>query len=219
MDSSERRLKRTLAFLRVAAGLLAALVLTLAGAFSYAMFFRQTKLEPEYQARVIAEVERRLAANSDELAEEAQDLASETLPPLGQALYVQAREDYPRYLSTFRGEGGIFITEVEDLFLEEAKGKYARFLARHQQVLAEEFPEQATEERVRRLIGEFQARLDKLVERYYVDEFRPEAERTIALWHRVQPLPPPAAHELPLEEELTELVADWTILAFTEEVE
>src|SRR5688500_9955968 len=108
MDASERRLRRTLTFLRLAAGLLAALVLTLGGAFSYAMFFRKTKLEPEYQARVIAEVERRLAANSEELTGEAQILAAETLPPLGQALYVQAREDYPRYLSRFRGEGGIF---------------------------------------------------------------------------------------------------------------
>jgi hypothetical protein len=55
-----------------------------------------------------------------------------------------------------------------------------------------------------------------VIERYYLDEFRREADRTMALWREVEPVVLPGPNEPSLEEQLADYAADWTVLAVAE---
>ncbi|MEQ8791466.1 MAG: hypothetical protein RIC55_34705 [Pirellulaceae bacterium] len=205
--------------------LLTALAIVVAVVWSYAMFFRDYRLPgaaPPAKGEEVAEspyaieARKRLEKHSDEIMRESAGLAAEVLPSLGKALAVQAREDYPLYFSTLEDEGDLYLANVEQTLSEKVKEQYPDFLREHREVLAEEFPEHADKKSIDALIGEFETLADNLVERYYLDEFRSETKRTIAVWKQIEPLDPPQPDEPSLQQQLTDYAADWSVLAFTD---
>jgi hypothetical protein len=194
-------------------GLLAAVFLV---AFIYAEFIYQPELDPNAAARYTAVAKERLAEHSDVILAEVGDLTAETAPVLGKAFYNQAREDYKLYLTALEREGNTYLTNVETILVAEAKDQYGEFLRRHRQVLREEFPDHASDENVEKVLAEFEHTLDRLIERYYLDEFRRESQRTVALWKNIEPVELPRPDEPSLEEQLADYSADWAVLAASE---
>jgi hypothetical protein len=194
-------------------GLLAAVFL---GAFIYAEFFYQPEFDPQAAARYTEVAKLRLAEHSDVILAEVGDVTAETAPVIGKALYDQSQEDYKLYLTALEREGNTYLANVEKVLVAEAQDQYGEFLRRHRQVLREEFPERASDENVERVLAEFDQTFDRLVERYYLDEFRSESQRTVALWKNVEPVELPRADEPSLEEQLADYTADWAILAASE---
>jgi hypothetical protein len=160
-------------------GLLAAVFL---GAFIYAEFLYQPELNPQAAARYTEVAKARLAEHSDEILAEVGDVTAETAPVIGKALYDQSQEDYKLYLTALEREGKTYLANVEEILVAEAQDQYGEFLRRHRQVLREEFPDQASDENVEQVLAEFDQTFDRLIERYYLDEFRRESQRTVALW-------------------------------------
>lgn len=207
--------------------LLALLAIVVAVVWSYAMFFRDYTLAgaaPGEGREVVespyaVEARKRLEAHSDQIASEAAGVAAEVLPPLGKALAVQAREDSPIYLKTLEQQGDVYLANVEEILSKKVKEQYPDFIRRHRKVLAEEFPDHADKQSLDKLMNELESLADNLVKRYYLDEFRHETERTIAVWKQIEPLDPPQPGEPSLTEQLTEYTADWSVLAFTDTAE
>ena len=84
-------------------------------------------------------------------------------------------------------------------------------------MLKEEFPEHAGDENVELVMDDFEQTIDRVIERYYLDEFRRESKRTATLWKRFVPLEPPPRNGPSLREQLVDYTADWTVLAVAEE--
>lgn len=228
MAAAQTRSGRPLLFAWTGNALLALLAIVVAVVWSYAMFFRDYSLsgavaaEPgaeEPESPYVKEFRQRIEEHSGEITKEAESVAAEVLPPLGEAFSRQAKKDYPRYVATVRQQGEIYLDNVENIFMEKVKGQYRDYLRRHREVLAEEFPDHANKQSLDKLMAEFESVSDNLVERYYLDEFRHETERTTALWDKVQPLPPPKKDQPSLEEQLADYLVDWSVLAFTNEAE
>jgi len=196
--------------------LLILIIIVAGGTWSYVVF-GASKGAPIDEARITAEVEKRLSENASKIETEAKVLAADVLPPVGQALYREARQDYPRYLSTIREEGEVFGDNVQEIFVEAVKQQYRDYLQRHREVLAEEFPDHADEESLDQMVKEFEQVIENLVERYYLEEFQREGKKTAEYWAQFEPLDPPAEGEPSLEEQLADYLADWSVLAFTEE--
>lgn len=196
--------------------LLILVIIVAGGSWSYVMFGRGEGVAV-HEKQFAAEVEKRLAENASAIETEAKALAAEVLPPLGQALYREARQDYSRYLRTIREEGEVFGNHVEEIFIEAVKHQYRDYLRQHRQVLAEEFPNHADEESLDQMVAEFEQLIDKIVERYYLKEFQREGEKSARYWARFEPLDPPVAGEPSLEQQLADYIADWSVLAFTDE--
>jgi hypothetical protein len=110
-------------------------------------------------------------------------------------------------------------SNVSDVLVEQVKDKYRGYIRAHRQVLAEEFPEHASEERLDQLIAEFEQTADRIAERYYLDEFRKETDRTATYWNRLEPAPLPAQGQPPLDEQLAEYLADWAVLVLADQTE
>jgi hypothetical protein len=217
MTRSVEPLRRALRALAWANALLGTLVAAIVVGALYLAFFFEPQLPPEYTAELADEVNERLAANSDAILDEARGLAAETLPPLSDALYEQARRDYPAYLQAFENQGGKFREEVERIFIAKVKARYRDYLRRHVEVLREEFPEHASEENIERIMREFERTTDEIVQRYYLAQFREETERTVDLWKKIPPLDRPGPGEPSLELQLANSASDWAVLSFAGE--
>ncbi len=124
------------------------------------------------------------------------------------------REDYPRYAQAIEREGSEYFNNVEAAFLAKVKTRYHDYLREHRDILASEFPEHATRENIEQVLAAFEATFDELVERYYLKEFRAEANRTEQLWSSIPPAREPVQGEPSLEEQLSETAKQWMTHTF-----
>ncbi|RCS40387.1 hypothetical protein DTL42_23685 [Bremerella cremea] len=198
-------------------GLSAIILITLA-AWSYAMFGGSSEI-PINKSAVGQEVLARIDKQSPAIEKEAKELTAELAPPLGEAIYRRAQLDSNRYLHEFQQQSGIYFEHADQIFVGAVKAQYRDYLQEHRQVIAEEFPEHADKESIDRLIAKFEQVGESLIDRYYLNDFATEAERTKLAWEKIRPLTPPTAGEPSLEEQLLEYGTDWSVLAFTDEAQ
>lgn len=195
---------------------LVCLILVIGGAFLYARFLYEPQADSQMTQRYAAVAQQRLAKHADLIQSEATDLAVEVVPPISQAVQAQFKRDYGRYVRALEDEGELYVDRVEAMLKEKLRAHYKDFLLAHRQVLKEEFPQHASDENVERVLAEFEHVLNKLADRYYLEEFQHQTERTVALWKRFEPLEKPGPQEPSLEEQLADYAADWAVMAMAE---
>lgn len=210
MNSLPRQ-DETLTALTVTNVILGLLIVVAAVGFGYLQFY-QPQAEPEDFRPYVAEVRQRLTEHSPEIQAEATALAAEIGPPMVKALEEQAREDADRYVRVLRHEGRKYVESMEKQLAAKVRAKVEDYLRRHRTVLVEEFPDHASEENVERVMKEFEETIGKLSERYYLEDFRRQADRTAQVWNQIEPLDPPPPGGPSLEEQLADYVADWAVL-------
>jgi hypothetical protein len=208
--------QRTLTALTITNVLLAILAASIAAVFLYVEFFAKPDISPQQTERYAAVARERLDEHAEVIRSEVVSLASDTVPPIADAVYQQMQEDYPLYLRALEEEGEIYLANVERIFIERVKDRYRDYLQAHREVLREEFPNHASDENVERILDDFEEAFNRIAERYYLEEFRHEADRTVELWNRIEPVPPPGPADPSLQEQLADYTADWAALAVTE---
>ncbi|MGN6133967.1 MAG: hypothetical protein ACTHOU_05665 [Aureliella sp.] len=190
---------------------LALLIVSLAGIAITVRFFYRPQVDPAYAEQVVSAVGERLQAHAPELEREVVRLGHDAWPIVQTALIEQARSDYPLYARALEQEGSEYFNNVEQAFVAKVKARYHDYLQRHRDILTSEFPEHATRENVEQILAAFEATFDELVDRYYIDQFRHEANRTEELWAAIPPAPQPQADEPPLEKQLGEVTRQWMV--------
>ncbi len=208
--------QETMTALTVANILMGLLIATFAGIFLYIELADAPAPDPEMTEQYVAVARERLAEHSDVVEQELMALVSETVPPISDAVYAQTRRDFPKYVNVLERQGKVLMENVEQIFLTQVKAQYHDYLAVHRDVLRQEFPEYASDKNVDRVMNEFEETFNRIVERYYLEELRREANETAALWAAIEPLPTPAPGEPSLEEQLADYSSDWTMLALNE---
>lgn len=198
--------------------LVVVIMLVIGGVWARVMFGGGGEAAVDEQG-IADEVQQRLAEHAPEIEAEGRKLAGEIMVPLGQALYREIQRDYPRYLRAIRREGGVLGERLPDILIAAVQQQYRDYLRQHREVLAEEFPEHASEEKLDAMVAEFEQVIDRIVERYYLEEFQREGERTVEYWSRIEPLDLPGPDEPSLETQLFDYLTDWTVLAFADEAQ
>jgi len=194
------------------------IVIAIFTTWCYFMFGRKAQV-PIDEQKLAREVRERLSEHAPEIQAEVNDVVIELTPPLGSAIGEQIQEDRDRYMQALRRQGNKFAENADDIFTDAVKSEYGDYLRAHRQVLAEEFPDYADEESLDQLMAEFEKVGHRLIDRYRVDQFAEQAQRTEAEWMEIQPLDPPQPGEPSLETQLREYAIDWSVLAFTQEAE
>lgn len=207
---------RTLAALAVTNIVLAVLTASLAIGFVYFRFFYEPEADPQAAKAYVEEAQERFDQHADEISAEAASLLNEAVPPITSAVYKQAREDYPAYVRAVKTQGKEYLANVEQIFIDQVKGQYGDYLRAHRDVVKQEFPEHASDENVEKILTDLEETTTRIVERYYLDEFRRESERTIALWKRFEPVEIPGPDAPSLQEQLADYTADWIALTAAE---
>lgn len=191
--------------------LLLLLIVSIGAVATYARFFYEPRVNPEYAQQLSGAIGERLQANAPKIEQEVVDLSQEAWPIVKSALVERARSDYPLYARALEKEGTEYFNNVEQAFVAKVKARYHDYLMRHRDILKAEFPEHATRENVERILAAFEATFDELVERYYIDQFRHEADRTQELWAAIPPAREPESDEPPLEKQLGDTTREWVV--------
>ncbi len=199
--------------------LLSTLVLATLVGFVYVEFLHESRFSPADATPYVKALQDRLIAHQDVIQTEMASLVTEAMPPISSALSKQAQRDYSRYAKAFETHGKEYVRAVQEQLIKKVKARYDDYLVAHRAVVREEFPEQASEKNIDRVLEEFRQTFDKLVERYFLDEFRREADRTVDLWNRLEPVALPGQDEPSLDEQLADYVADWTVIMAIDRVE
>lgn len=206
----------TLTALLVANVLMGLLLVAFATGLIYVESVDQPAPSSEVTARYTAEAKERFSQHAEAIEQEMMALASEAVPPITDAVYEQARRDFPKYVNVLEREGETLLTSIEKMFVSQVRAQVHDYLQVHRDVLQQEFPSYANPENVDRVMQEFEDTFNRIVERYYLDEFRREAETTQSLWAAIEPMPMPGPNEPSLQEQLADYSSDWTMLALEE---
>lgn len=223
-DSSSNRhdndptVSETVGTLTVTNAILASLIVLIGGGYIYGRFIYKPEPTAEQMEPYAAEVRQRLEEHADVIGEEAGKLAGEIAPPVADAVYARAQKDYPKYIHALETQGSEFLDNIEKILVAKVKAKYRDYLLAHRDVIKEEFPAHANDKNVDLVLEDFQQTMDRIVERYYLDELRREADRTVALWDEFAPLDEPEANEPSLQEQFVDYLADWSVLAVADTV-
>ncbi len=207
-DPSMRDLRFALMQSRVTMTLLIVLLVGLV-----IVFITATTAKPampiEVQA-VLDEAKARLHANREAIYREATSLIAETGPPIAASFVHQAREDLPVYARALESQSDELVAGLESQLRLRVRQQIDEFLAKHRQVFREEFPKITDEATVDRILRDYRRTANRLLDRYYLNDFRRESKRTVQLWKSFEPVKPPL--EGTLQDELLEYVGDWLAL-------
>ncbi len=170
-------------------------------------------------AQLLKEIQQSSVEHAEIVQGEAQEVAAEVLPPLAEALYRQSREDYPRMTRTLYRETVELADDAQSVIANQVDAQYRDYLARHREVLAEEFPTYAGKEEFEQVWQEYERVLEGLIQRYHLAAFRQQSERTAKHWQQLTPLEISEADQPRLIDQFVEYFTDWSVLVFADETQ
>jgi hypothetical protein len=195
--------------------LLLALIVAGAAGLLAVHFATEFSTDARLSGPYVQEARQRLEKHSPALREEAAALAEETLPLLATVVLEQARNRYGGPLQTLKSEGYDYLNAMEQQLVEKAQVKVRGSLKRQAEGLSGEFPGPIATDDGGRALDALQTVLDRLVERYYLEEFRHQSQRTISAWRDVEPLEARATDPR-WQEQLLNMTIDWALWQFSE---
>lgn len=187
------------------------LVVMLAGLITAILYFSTaTASLPIDESAVIARAKERLEANQEKILQEVASFVGETSSPIATTFAHQIREDLPVYARALNDQSDELIAGLEDQIRQRVRAQTDEFVAKHRNILKEEFPEITSEETREQILRDYRRTANRLLERYYLDDFAKEAKKTVSIWQKIKPIESPVGE--PLRADLLEYVSDWLVL-------
>lgn len=156
----------------------------------------------EYQNRLLAELQKSVAENQDSFEREATKLVQGVAPVVQTAFTEQAAKDMPLFMQVLDDERNALIDNLTDQMTEKIEGHHHELLRRHDKLFQEEFPAVQNSEVRERMVGNACLAMDRLVKKYYVDEFKKELLAMETSWEDFPLAEMPAKGDPSLEEQL-----------------
>lgn len=192
-------------------GILTTLFVVTTGIHLYLFAFWKPDVESQVQKGINAAISAS-AEHSDEMLDFTTDVAVEVSPELMAAFNQQINKDLNTYAAISREQGEVLAQNLEATLSNRMDGLLEKYLDRHQQVAAEEFPEYASKEELDTLVRSYRKAATKLMKRYYIDEFRVQTGRSLDLWYQFKPMDEKTFAEVPRHKLLLDYFADWALL-------
>lgn len=164
----------------------------------------------DYQKRLVAALGKSATENSDVYSREIQQLVKGITPVVSAAFSEQASKDMPVFMQLFDKERQSLMTDLPQRMSERVEKHHHELLRRHQNLLQSEFPAVENPETRDRMMANACAALDRLVQKYYVDEFKREFKVMSDAWSDFPPAAVPNSGDPPLEEQLLGELMDLT---------
>lgn len=169
----------------------------------------------DYQARLLAEVQKAVATNQDSFSREAQKLVDGATPVVTTAFSKQSEKDMPKFMQIIDEERAKLLDSLGQRMAQKMENHHHELLRRHDKLFQEEFPTANDAEVRERMMGNTCLALDRLVKKYYVDEFQKELKAMDRTWEDFPPADKPAAGEPPLDSQLIGEMMDLLAIKFS----
>jgi hypothetical protein len=188
--------------------LLLALVVFVA-AVTFAFYDMANKFFSRDNLNVLAKAgQERLVKNQDKYMKEIQKLVEASSPVLTSAFMEQAKKDMPGFMQAAEKERDALRSSLEIKLAKKLDDRYREGIDRHEQILRQEFPEynnDAQQARMRENIG---LALDKLVQKYYVQEMNRQMNSLYNTWDSFPAADPPAKNGISTEDQMVVELVD-----------
>jgi hypothetical protein len=208
-------LRKALRLARINLALIALMLLAFVAGVCYAVWFVEHRLQQK-EEQTLAAVRARLARDMRPISEELGDLAAEVGPPVAVAFYERLKGDVPAYVHTVDAQSKELTEHVAAAVRRDVRAQYHAARGRYRAILQEEFPEVTDPARLDAMMARFEAVFNRLVQRYYVEQFRDLLTAAIRHWNAIPPAAPPKPGERPLGDQLAEDVTAWVRLKLVE---
>ncbi len=131
--------------------------------------------------KMMVYLNKRAAANSQEVMNELQTLVKHTQPTVSDALEKQFTKDMPAILGLLGKEREVLALNLQDLLDQRLRAQYTKALKQHSAILQEEFDIQDVEA-LAMMVDHFEGGFQPLVKQYYGDRLKEEFNRMYATW-------------------------------------
>lgn len=208
-DPSFEALHQALRQTRWNLALAALLLLGFVGGLVYLGYFIEHKLQAR-QEQVLREVREKFLENVQPLMEKAgEEAVTEVAQPVADRFYDQFRADLPAYLLAMDRQGKKLTDQLSARMEQKVQAQYRAALVRYRAMLQKEFPEITDKATLDRMMNGFELAFHRLIQRYYVEDFRKVTDETARLWKSIPPAPTPAGGVRRLEDDLVKDLKDW----------
>ena len=170
---------------------------------------------PDYQARLLTEVQKSVASNQDNFSREAQKLVDKSTPIVTTAFSKQSEKDMPKFMKIIDRERATLLDGLGQRMAQKIENHHHELLRRHDKLFQEEFPAAKDKDVRERMMGNTCLALDRLVKKYYFDEFQKELKAMDRTWEEFPVADKPAASESPLESQLIGELMDLLAIKFS----
>ena len=121
----------------------------------------------------------------------------------------------PLFLQAFDKEQQQFVAELPDQMVQRIEDRHHQLLVQNEKLLVEEFPA-AQDPKIRdRVVSNVELALDKLVKKYYAEEFQRQLVSMQKTWDEFKPAADPEKDDPPLDQQLLGELMDLVALKMT----
>ncbi len=156
----------------------------------------------EYKQQLLASLQKEVEANQDELSKETQMLVESLTPVITTAITEQSQKDAPLFMQAFDIQQARLSTELPEKMVELVQKHHEELVRKHEALFIAELPA-AQDPMVRdRMMENVVIALDKLVKKYYADEFKKHFASMSETWNGFPPATLPEKGDFPISEQL-----------------
>jgi hypothetical protein len=168
-----------------------------------------------YQDKLLKELQQSVDANQAAFSAEIKKLVDEAGPVVSSAFSEQAKKDMPLFMQIIDKQRADLFANLQERMTAKLENHHHELLRRHEKLFKEEFPSVQDQEVRDRMMGNTQIALDRLVKKYYVDEFEKELKAMNQAWEDFPPADKPSADEPSLDSQLLGELMDLLAIKFS----
>ncbi len=168
--------------------------------------------DKSYQQELLAAARTRIESNSDQYMKQVHQFVDDATPVVTKAFYEQSKKDMPLYLDAISQERGHLLDNLESRLNEQVSSKYETLLKQIENNLLKDFPEASDPVVHDRMIANVRLALNRLVKRYYADEFKQELAEMYEVWDTFPVAAAPDKNDAPLEDQLVGSLLDLMVM-------
>jgi len=135
-----------------------------------------------YQRVLTAELQKALEGNQDLIQREAEHFVNGVTPVVTTAFSKQAEKDMPLFMQTLNEQRTAMTDSLTERFTEKIEGHHRELVRRHEGLIEQEFPSVKNPEVRDRMMHNVSSALDRLIQKYYIDEFKRELIAMNSAW-------------------------------------
>jgi multidrug efflux pump subunit AcrB len=156
----------------------------------------------EYKQQLLASLQKEVEANQAEFSRETQLLVEALSPVITTAVTTQSEKDAPLFMQAFDVQRTQLTTELPEKMVALVEKHHEELVRKHEALFISELPA-AQDPKIRdRMMENVVVALDKLVKKYYADEFKRNFNSMSQTWNDFPPAAMPEKGDFPISEQL-----------------
>jgi hypothetical protein len=167
---------------------------------------------PQYVDGLAKASQKRVAERSEKFTQEFDKLVEHTREPLTKAFSEQVKKDMPEFMKKAEKEKDTLASNLQEQFTKKVNAHYETLLKQQEETLKKEFPSVQDPAAHERMIKNIDKAVQRLVKKFYVDDFRRQIDELVAGWDHFPEASLPKSGEPTLTDQFIPTLLQYMVL-------